>query len=114
MSDVRNSRVASNELDSTISLAAFPQMPGEDFLAHAGVQYWEQVNARLADMGLLAVAKEGADPDSVKELIDFDLSLVPALPPTHPHYHRNLETRMRYQQHNDANHQKRLALRYKA
>ena len=74
----------------------------------------DQVVARLADLGLLAVAKDGADPDSVKELVDYDLSMVPSLPPTHPHYHRNLETRMRYQQHNDSNMQKRLALRYKA
>ncbi|MDC0525857.1 hypothetical protein OAO87_02565, partial [bacterium] len=74
----------------------------------------EQVEARLADYGLLAVAKDGADPDSCKALIDYDLSAYPELPPAHPHYLRNLETRMRYNQHNASNYQKRRSLRFAA
>ena len=49
--------------------AAFPQLPGEDFLAHMGAHYLEQIHARLAEMGLLAVAKDGADLNSCKALI---------------------------------------------
>ena len=75
MGDVRTSGFTGNQLDSTAAQPAFPQFPGEDFLAHSGAQYMEQVVARLADLGLLAVAKDGADPDSVKELVDYDLSL---------------------------------------
>ena len=71
MSDVRYSNAAGKELDSTAAQATFPQFPGEDFLAHSGAQYMDQVVARLADLGLLAVAKDGADPDSVKELVDY-------------------------------------------
>ena len=113
MGDARDAYATGKHSDTT-TLAAFPQIPGEDCLAHAGALYMEQVDARLADLGLLAVAKDGADPDSVKALIDYDLSLCPELAPTHPQYHRNLETRMRYNMHNASNAQKRLSLRYAA
>ena len=113
MGDVRNPS-ATGEDALLKTQAAFPQLPGEDFLAHAGAQYLEQVDARLADLGLLSVAKDGADPDSVKQLIDFDLSLIPTLPATHPQYLCTMENRMKYQQHNASNEQKRLSLRYSA
>ena len=55
LSDVLSSMATSNELVSDNALAAFPQMPSEDMLAHVGAQYMLQVHARLADMGLLVL-----------------------------------------------------------
>ena len=57
----------------------FPTFPGEDFLAHAGSQYKEQAEARLAARSLLAVA-QGDYPPSVKSIVDVDLSTLPELP----------------------------------
>ena len=66
-------------------LKAFPQHPGEDARAHAAQIYWEQVEARLATLGLLSVA-EGGLPDEAKCIVDVDLSLLPMLPKEHRDY----------------------------
>ena len=47
----------------------FPQHPGEEALAHAAQHYLEQVEARLATLGLLAVA-EGGMPDDATCIVD--------------------------------------------
>ena len=68
---LRGSTVAmATGVDDTIPVGSksrleLPQFPGEDFLAHAGTQWLEQAEARLASAGLLAVA-EGDDPPSCK------------------------------------------------
>ena len=88
--------------------AAFPQIPGEDFLAHAASHYREQVDARLAELGLLSVA-QGHDPASVKAIIDYDLAALPVLASTHKDFYRNMETRMKWEKENAANEEKRQA-----
>ena len=65
--------LASGKRAGTNNSDALPQFPGEDFLAHAGKHYKEQLDARLAEIGLLPVA-QGFEPDSVKFLKDYDLS----------------------------------------
>ena len=47
----------------------FPQFPGEDFLAHAGTQYWESVETSLISRGLLAVA-QGYNAPGVEHIVD--------------------------------------------
>ena len=74
----------------------------------------EQIDARLASMGLLAVAKHGEDPESCKSIVDLDLSMLPALAPTHRDYYRNMETRMKWTQVNASNEEKRKTLRLEA
>ena len=74
----------------------------------------EQVDARLTTLGLISTAKHATDPDSVKAIIDLDLSVLPVLPTTHRDYYRNLETRMKWQQINATNEQKRQTLRFEA
>ena len=64
---------------STTTTHILPQFPGEDFLAHAGALHKEQMDARLGEIGLLPVA-QGFEPDSVKGLKDYDLSVLPMLP----------------------------------
>ena len=86
MGDTRDQGSAGKGTDYAAQ-TAFPQLPGEDFLAHAGAQYLEQIDARLASMGLLAVAKHGEDPESCKSIVDLDLTMLPALAPTHRDYY---------------------------
>ena len=73
---------------------SFPDYPGGNFLAHAGSQYKEDIDARLSMPGLLGVA-QGGDSPAVKAIIDTDLSMLPELPTTHKDYYRNLETRLK-------------------
>ena len=87
----------------------FPQFPGEDFLAHAGTQYKEQAEARLASRSLLAVA-QGDYPPSVKSIVDVDLDSLPELPVGHRDYTRRQETRIKIQTQNAANAEKRYDL----
>ena len=87
----------------------FPQFPGEDFLAHAGTQYKEQAEARLASRSLLAVA-QGDYPPSVKSIVDVDLDSLPELPVDHRDYTRRQETRIKIQTQNAANAEKRYDL----
>ena len=41
---------------------SFPDYPGGNFLAHAGSQYKEDIDARLSMLGLLGVAQGGDSP----------------------------------------------------
>ena len=83
-----------------------PQFPGEDFLAHAGALHKEKLDARLGDLGLMPVAL-GFEPESIQGLKDYDLSVIPILPDSHPQYYRNQIERMKLQTHNEANAEKR-------
>jgi hypothetical protein len=58
---------------------AFPELPGEQPLAHAGQQYKEQAEATLATLGLLAVAN-GQPHAGTRAIVDIDLNDVPPLP----------------------------------
>ena len=87
----------------------FPQFPGEDCLAHAATLYIEQAEAYLISRGLLIVAR-GEIPQSVKQIVDVDLSQLPALPQSHPGYDRRLETRIKIKAQNAANKMKRRHL----
>ena len=61
--------IAANGADTKISAANdsanFPQHPGEDALAHAVQLYKEQSSARLAALGLLAVALHAIAPFAI-------------------------------------------------
>ena len=89
---------------------SFPDYPGGNFLAHAGSQYKEDIDARLSMLGLLGVA-QGGDSPAVKAIIDTDLSMLPELPTTLKDYYRNLETRLKIQTQNAQNEEKRFSLR---
>ena len=106
-----------DETSSTKMLAAakesLPQYPGENFHAHAAAQYKEDADARLAALGLKGVA-QGHDPPGVRDIIDIDLSLLPALPVDHKDYYRNNMERMRAARTNAANREKRFVTRMKA
>ena len=73
---------SSDKSISSLKDVAFPQFPGEDFLAHAASQYVEQRDARLTALKLMSVA-DGGDPPSVKNIIDIDLGTFPHLPVGH-------------------------------
>ena len=72
----------SGDRSKSLKDIAFPQFPGEDFLAHAASQYIEQRDARLTALKLTSVAN-GGDPPSVKHIIDIDLGTFPHLPVGH-------------------------------
>ena len=65
--DTFDAEIPSNDTRS------LPQFPGEDFLAHAGTQWLEKAEARLAAMSLLVVA-QGHDPPAARCIVDVDLS----------------------------------------
>ena len=112
MAGVRDSSASGKFFESNTH-GAFPQFPGEDFQAHSAAQYKEQIDARLADLGLLAVA-QGHDPASVKSIIDYDISVLPVLASTHRDFVRTQETRMKWLVFNASNEEKRQALRFES
>ena len=73
----------------------------------------EQVDARLADANLLAVA-HGHDPAACKAILDVDLSAIPLPDPTHRDYLRIMERRIVVDTQNRANAQKRFTLKMEA
>ena len=87
----------------------FPQCPGEDVHAHAATQFLEAVEARWAARGLLVVAN-GGSPAAAKAIVDVDLALLPALPPTHRDFNRREEARIKVMASNSANAQKRAQM----
>ena len=70
-----------------------PNFPGEDPLKHAGTEWKEGAEARLAGAGLLAVANGGYSP-AAAEIIDIPLDEIPALPVGDRDYQRRLELRI--------------------
>ena len=100
-------------LNKSDSQRSFPVVPGELCLAHAGSQYKEQAETRLANLGLLAVA-QGFDPPNVKCIVDVDLDDLPELPHDHKEYQRRHETRIKVKTQNRANAIKRHTLRMEA
>ena len=88
---------------------SLPDFPGEDFLAHAGTQWLESAEAKLAGKQLLAVA-QGHEPPAVKCIVDIDLSELPTLPTSHRDHDRREETRIKVKAQNKANAEKRLNL----
>ena len=87
--------------------AQLPEFPGEEFLAHAGSQWKEHADARLANLKLLAVAM-GFPPPSVASIVDIDLASLPPLPIGHRDYERRLEARTKIMAQNKANAEKRF------
>ena len=88
---------------------AMPVMAGEDLHLHDAVSYWENVQAVLAHFSLLKAAM-GMVPDDAKKIVDVDLGELPVLPPDHPQYYRNLETRLRIKTQNKSNRIQRYAI----
>ena len=72
----------------------FPELPGDDLYAHAATQHLEQLDAFLTGKELLVVA-QGGESDAVRQIVDFDLSEIPELPPEHPQHERRHETRIK-------------------
>ena len=46
-----------NEPNDATRASGFPQFPGEEVLSHAAALFLEKAEARLASLGLLAVAE---------------------------------------------------------
>ena len=95
------------------SIVELPAFPGEEFLAHAGTQWLELAEARLAAAKLLAVA-QGHAPPATTCIIDVDLADLPMLPESHRDHVRRLETRIKIEAQNKANAQKRFTLTMEA
>ena len=94
---------------STHDTASLPEFPGENFLSHAAAMFKEQVEARFAELGWLASA-QGLQSESVKAIVDIDLSSLPMLDETHREYNRRLTDRIKIAAQNEANRRKRCAL----
>jgi hypothetical protein len=92
---------------------AFPELPGEQPLAHAGQQYREQAEATLATLGLLAVAN-GQPHSGTRAIVDIDLDDVPPLPADHRDFERRMETRTKIRAQNKANAERRLTIQMDA
>ena len=60
--------------------ATLKQFPGEELLAHEGIQWMEHAEAVFAKEKLLSVLN-GEDPPAAKAIKDLDLSRLPELPP---------------------------------
>ena len=86
-----------------------PVMVGEDMRLHDAVQFWESAQTALAHAGLLKAAM-GMIPDEADQIVDLDLSELPALPPDHPQYYRQLETMLKVKAQNKSNRIKRYAI----
>ena len=83
--------------NTTIVLPAFP---GEEVLAHEGVVWIEQAEARF---GILLAVAQGQPPARTQRIVDIDLTSLPMLPVGNPGYDRRLEIRTRYLAQNEAN-----------
>ena len=91
-----------NEPKDATRSSGFPQFPGEEVLSHAAALFLEKAEARLASLGLLAVA-EGMPSEATKAIVDIDLDELPALEPTHKEYHRRQTDRTKIAAQNRAN-----------
>ena len=60
MSAVGGAKITEPKNTAENDVQSFPQHPGEDALAHQSQIYWEQVEARLATLGLTNVAQTRA------------------------------------------------------
>ena len=94
------------------AITTCPELPGDDLYAHAATQHSEQLDAFLTGKELLVVA-QGGDSDAVRQIVDFDLSEIPELPPEHPQHERRHETRIRNRMQNEVNEMKRQATRFR-
>ena len=81
-----------------------PDFPGQDFLAHAGQQWLEQAEARLAQAHLLSVAR-GGEPRAIKTIIDTPM--LPELDPSDREFSRRVEYNMKAQTQNQSNYEKK-------
>ena len=88
------------------AITTCPELPGDDLYAHAATQHLEQLDAFLTGKELLVVA-QGGDSDAVRQIVDFDLSEIPELPPEHPQHERRHETRIKNRMQNSVNEMKR-------
>ena len=57
-----------NEPSDATRASGFPQFPGEEVLSHAAALFLEKAEARLASLGLLAVA-EGMPSEATKAIV---------------------------------------------
>ena len=100
-------------LEARPNVSSIPQFPGEHPLSHEAALYKDQLEARLADRGLLAVA-QGHPPPATLTIVDTDLTALPALPVGDRDYQRRLETRTKITAHNTANAESRYNLTMRA
>ena len=94
------------------AISTCPELPGDDLYAHAATQHLEQLDAFLTGKELLVVA-QGGDSDAVRQIVDFDLSEIPELPPEHPQHERRHESRIKNRMQNSVNEMKRQATRFR-
>ena len=92
------------------NVVILPDHPGPHPKTHLSSQWLEIATSRLGGEQLLEVA-DGNPPPKNHTIRDFDLSMLPVLPPTDPHHDKRMEVRMRYQRENEANAAKRKYLR---
>ena len=99
----------SDEKLSTTAKIDLPAFPGEVVLAHEGRNWKVAATVKLAPYELVVVA-ETTVPPAVNEIIDVVLDDFPELPPNHPQHERRKSERIRFQQQNDANVEKRARM----
>ena len=93
--------------------AQLPLYPGVDVHAHAGQEWIESVEAKLAGIGLLAVAR-GQLPAEALVITDMDMEQLPSLPVDHRDYNRREEARLKAQTQNEVNEKRRDLLTYRS
>ena len=91
------------------NVVILPDHPGPHPKTHLSSQWLEIATSRLGGEQLLEVA-DGNPPPKNHTIRDFDLSMLPVLPPSDPHHDKRMEVRMRYQRENEANAAKRKYL----
>ena len=90
-------------------VGSMPTMQGEDMHLHDAVAYWESAQTALAHASLLKAAM-GMVPDDARRIVDMDIKALPVLPPDHPQYYRQLETKLRIKTQNKANRIQRYSI----
>ena len=105
--------MSDEKLSSTTSKIELPPFPGEVVLAHEGRKWKVAATVKLAPYELVVVAETGVPP-AVNEIIDVDLDDFPELLQNHLQHERRKSERIRFQQQNDANVEKRARMTLRA
>ena len=79
-----------------------PTFPGDNALSHDATKWREAAEARFTLCGMLAVAM-GLPSPRIKRIVDYDLSMVPELDPSHRDAQRRIELRTSYIAKNASN-----------
>ena len=78
--------------DARSRVEELPTFPGDNALSHEATKWREAAEARFTLCGLLAVAM-GLPSPRIKRIVDYDLSMVPELDPSHRDAERRIELR---------------------